>query len=244
MSNTLRTMIVLVLVLASRSVFAQQNKPALPQVLIIGDMVYMQHARGTLNELKGRASVKIASWPRSVLPSSTNMIEHLDQLLGLKDAAGKDVPEDKRPSWNLIHFNAGLGDLIHCVPNMNSHRVLPYTAGGVIRTDTKQYEMNLDTLVRLIRRKAPNAKIIWASTTPIRHSNTNVFKLGTEIEYNQVAVRVMKKHRVPINDMYNYVKDRIDMTKPAGFGFDPFHFDRQPLHPPIVAVVLKELKLR
>ena len=170
-------------------------------------------------------------------------IEHIDLLLGLKDAAGNDVPTDKRPDWALIHFNVGLGDLIYCVPNIKSHRVLPHNAGGVIRTDAMQYEKNLDTLARLLRQKAPGAKIVWASTTPIRHSRENVFKLGTEIEYNNVAARVMKKHAVPINDMYTFAKGLIDMDKPAGHGVDPFFFDRKPLHPPIVQSILAELSL-
>ena len=127
------------------------------------------------------------------------------------------------------------------MPNIKTHRVLPYDAGGVIRTDAMQYEKNLDTLVRLLRQQAPQAKLIWASTTPIRHSRENVFKLGTEIKYNEIAAGVMKKHDVPINDMYTFAKSLIDMDTPAGHGVDPFFFDRKPLHPPIVAVVLREL---
>mgnify|MGYP002622782977 CR=1 FL=1 len=237
MIRALRPFLALLLALAGGSVCAQQDKPALPHVLIIGDAIYRQHARGVLTELKEQANIQFANWPKAVLPNSTNAIEHIDLLLGLKDAAGNDVPEDKRPTWDLIHFNVGLGDLIYCVPHLQSHRVLPYTAGGVIRTDTRQYEQNLETLVRLLRQKAPTAKIVWASTTPIRHSRENVFKLGTEIEYNQIAARVMSKHGVPINDLYTYAKSLIDMDKPASHGVDPFFFDRKPLHPPIVEVV-------
>ena len=220
---------------------AQQDKPQLPSVLIIGDAVYHHHARGVTVDLKDRASVQWVGLPRAVLPSSTNMIEHLDVLLGIKDAAGNDVPADRRRTWDVIHFNAGLGDLIHCVPHIKSHRVLPHTAGGVLRTDATQYENNLDKLVRLLRQKAPDAKIIWASTTPIRDSRENVFKPGTEIEYNAIAARVMKKHGVPINDMYTYVRDRIDMDKPAGHGADPFNFDKKPIHPPIVEAICEAL---
>lgn len=234
-------MAVVALPLVCAPVAAQQEKPTLPRVLIIGDAVYQNHARTVSSVLKDRVNVQIVRWPKAVLPSSTNMIEHLDLLLGLKDAAGNDVPDPKRPTWDVIHFNAGLGDLIHCVPNIKSHRVLPYTAGGVLRTKATQYEKNLDTLVRLLKQKAPDAKIIWASTTPIRYSRQNVFKLGTEIEYNTIAARVMNKHGVPINDMYAYVRSFMDMDKPAGHGVDPFHFDKKPIHPPIVQTICKAL---
>ena len=241
MTCTLRNHLVGLLVLVSGSLSAQQDPLRLPNVLIIGDSVYQQHARGLLTELKSQANVQFASWPKFVLPNSANAIEDVDLLLGMKDAKGNDVPADKRPDWDLIHFNVGLGDLVYCVPNIKSHRILSFESGGVIRTDAKQYEQNLETLVRLFRQKAPGAKIIWASTTPIRHSRENVFRKGTEIEYNQIAARVMKKHDVPINDMYGYVRSFMDMDKPAGHGVDPFFFDRKPLHPPIAKMILREL---
>lgn len=244
MTKAFCNLLMVLLVLACAPVFAQQGKPALPRVLILGDSVYAQHTRGAADELRGQSIVHIAPWPKAVLPSSTNLIEHLDLLLGIKNAAGKDVPEDKRPRWDLIHFNVGLADLIYCVPEIKSHRVLPFTAGGVLRTDAKQYEKNLHTLVRLIKQKAPKAKIVWASTTPIRHSRENVFKKGDEIMYNQIAEHVMKKHGIPINDMYGYVLSFMDMDKPAGHGFDPFYFDKRPLHPPIVDVIIRELSLK
>jgi len=243
MTSTLRNILVVLLILTCGPVFAQQDKSQLPNVLIIGDSVYQQHARGVLTELKSQANVQFANWPKFVLPNSTNAVEDIDRLLGLKDAAGNDVPADKRPNWDLIHFNVGLGDLVYCVPNIKSHRILSFDYGGVIRTDAKQYEQNLETLVRLLKQKAPSAKTVWASTTPIRHSRENVFKKGTEIEYNQIAERVMKKHGVPINDMYNYVISFMDMDKPAGHGVDPFFFDRKPIHEPIQKYIMQELGL-
>ena len=243
MISALRNILVALMILSCGSVFAQQDKPQLPNVLIIGDSVYQQHARGVLSELKSQANVQFANWPKSVLPNSANAVEDIDILLGFKDAAGNDVPADKRSNWDLIHFNVGLGDLVYCVPNIKSHRILSFQYGGVIRTDAKQYEQNLETLVRLLRQKAPDAKIVWASTTPIRHSRENVFKKGTEIEYNQIAEGVMEKHAVPINDMYNYVISFMDMDKPAGHGVDPFFFDRKPINEPIHKTIIQQLGL-
>jgi hypothetical protein len=243
MKPALRNLVVVLLALLYAPLYAQQGEPALPSVLIIGDAVYHQHARGSINELKGQANVQFANWPKGVLPSSTNAIEHLDLLLGIKDAASKDVAEDQRPDWDLIHFNVGLGDLIHCMPNIKTHRAQPYNAGGVIRTDVKLYEKNLETLVLLLRQKAPHAKIVWANTTPIRHSRENVFKLGTEVEYNRIAEQVMIKHGVPVNDMYSYAISIMNMDKPASHGVDPFHFDGKPIHSPIVEIIARELNI-
>ena len=218
-----------------------QTQPAkkLPAVLVIGDAMYQQ-AQMVKQELKTSATVAFATWPAHVLPNSTNAIEQIDVLLGLKDANGKDVLESKQTTWDLIHLNVGLGDLIHRVPNLKSHRSLPYDLGGVITTDAAQYEKNLDTLIQLIRKKVPKAKIIWASTTPIRSSNAKFFKPGSEVEYNEIAARVMKKHGVPINPMHAYVKLIMNMDKPANQ--DPFFFDGKPIHSPIVETIARELK--
>jgi hypothetical protein len=53
----------------------------------------------------------------------------------------------------------------------------------------------------------------------------------------------MEKHGVPINDMYTFVKHLINMDKPAGFGADPFHFDKKPIHMPIVRVIEQIFRL-
>lgn len=237
-----RTAILLVVMLAflASPASAQSQQKKLPAVLVIGDMVY-QLAQGVKQELKDHATVSLAAWPAHLLPNSTNAIEQIDLLLGLKDAAGNDVPQAKQPTWDLVHLNVGLGDLIYRVPNLQSHRSLPYDLGGVITTDAAQYEKNLDALIQLIRKKAPKAKIIWASTTPIRSSNAKFFKPGSEVEYNQIAARVMKKHHVPINDMHAYALGVMNWDKPANQ--DPFHFDGKPMHPPLVDVIARELNI-
>lgn len=237
-----RTILTLLFVVLALPALAQ-DKP-LPNVLVVGDSIYWQHARGVTGDLKDRAAVTVVnSYHFGVLNSET-IKEHLDEILGRVDGNGKPVPKEKWPTWDLIHFNVGLGDLIHCVPGMKSLRVLPIDAGGVVSTDAKQYETNLDELVRRLRAAVPDAKLVWASTTPIRHSSSKVFRIGSEIEYNAIAERVMKRHRVPTNDMYSYVKHLIDMDKPAGHGADPFYFDKKPIQMPIVRIIEKTFGLK
>ena len=67
----------------------------------------------------------------------------------------------------------------------------------------------------------------------MRHSNTNVFEKGTEIEYNALAT----------NDMYTFVKGLIDMNKPACQGVAPFFFDRKPIQTSLREVLRKELSV-
>ncbi len=219
------------------------GQEAPPRVLIIGDAIAGMYSSQVAKELKDRARVEAAWRPTDMVLNSSTILLNLDQLLGRIDRNGKPVPKEKWPTWDLIHVNVGLGDLVHRVPNLKSMRLLPIPAGGVIATQSKQYERNLDELIRQLKAKSPQAKIIWANTTPIRFSRSKVFRLGSEIEYNTIAERVMKKHGVPINDMYGYVKSLIDMDKPAGHGADPFHFDRKPIHLPVTKMILGTLHI-
>jgi len=200
----------------------------LPRVLILGDSVYSQPATGAAQILQGRVELVFAAMRPGEVRNTTMALADLDRLLG-----------DSK--WDLIHFNFGLGDLVHRAPGMRAFRVLPRHAGGVRTTAPRQYERNLDDIVQRLR--TTGAKLIWASTTPIRHSESDVFQKGSELEYNKIAAKVMAAHKVPTNDMYTYVRDLIDMTRPASHGADPFFFDRKPLYPPIVRSVLKELDL-
>ncbi|MEO0477253.1 MAG: SGNH/GDSL hydrolase family protein, partial [Planctomycetota bacterium] len=208
---------------------------ALPRVLIIGDGIYSQHCRGATAALKGKADVVMAAWPQDEVANSSTVLEHLDILLGYQDRNGQPLPENKRPKWDLIHVNVGLGDLIHRAPTIETFRVMPIQMGGAVTTSKQQYASNLDELIRKL--KATGAQVVWASTTPIRHSRSNVFEKGSEIAYNAIADEVMAKHGVAVNDMYRFTSHLINMEKPAGHGADPFNFDKKPIHMPVVRVI-------
>jgi len=224
------------------SVQAEDDGP-LPRVLILGDSTYSHHTRDLQKLLKGKVDVVYALWQPDEIADTTTAIQLLDRHLARIDRNGNPVEQAKWPRWDLIHFNCGLGDLIHRAPGMKTFRVLPIHVGGIRNTTEDQYTKNLDTLVKAFKARAPEARLVWASTTPIRASATNVFKKGSEVTYNQIAAAVMKKHSVPTNDMYTFVKHLINMDKPAGFGADPFHFDKKPIHMPIVRVIEQMFQL-
>ena len=225
MSAVRHSISAVILIIISATVTADER---LPRVLIIGDRIYQQPAGETAKELKGQAEVVFARLEPGEIRSSETLLADLDRLLG-------DV------TWDLIHFNVGLGDLVHRAPGMKSFRVMARQVGGIRSTPPKRYEQNLKTIAA--RLKATRARIIWASTTPIRHSSTNVFEPGSEVSYNAVAERVMAEHNIPVNDMYGSVRALIDMQRPASHGADPFFFDRKPIHDPIVKVIQSELSL-
>ena len=202
---------------------------SLPRVLILGDQIYQQVASDLKKELRDKVEIHYPRNEPGFVWNSSSAVVMLDQYLG-----------DEK--WDLIHFNCGLGDLIHRMPKINSFRVMPRHAGGIRTTSAKNYKNNLNLLVQKL--KATGAKIFWGHTTPIRHSSTNVFEMASEIEYNAIASTIMTRHKVPVNDMYSHVKALINMEKPAGHGADPFSFERKPIHFPLREIIISNLGLK
>lgn len=149
----------------------------------------------------------------------------MDELLG-----------DKK--WDLIHFNFGLNDLMYKDPRTKAIRAMAKEAGGIRVSSPQQYEKKLRELVKQF--KGTGAKLIWASTTPIKTNYNGVLDAGSEIEYNKIAAKVMKENKVAINDMHAYVIANIKKSR----NNSPYWFNRQPLHPPMVTMILRELNLK
>ncbi|MEC8558032.1 MAG: SGNH/GDSL hydrolase family protein [Planctomycetota bacterium] len=217
------TLLVGVLSVTSTSFAALHAQEPLPRVLILGDSVYHQPTAELKKQFKGQAEITHPALPDSspVFNSST-VLDNLKQLLG------------ENP-WDLIIFNVGLGDLVHRDGKIKTLRVLPFHAGGIPATDAKTYERNLRELVARLR--ATESRLAWASSTPIRSSPKRVFKVGSEIEYNDIAAKIMRESKIEIVDMHTHVKGVIDMDKPAAHGADPFHFDRKPIHGPLAEII-------
>ncbi len=83
--------------------------------------------------------------------------------------------------WDVIHFNFGIHDR---------------------KTPLDVYEQRLEELVK--RLKATGATVVWASTTPIAedyHGGSN----ADLVNRNEVAARVMQRHAVATDDLYNWI---------------------------------------
>jgi hypothetical protein len=100
-------------------------------------------------------------------------------------------------SWDVIHFNWGIWD---------AH----YLNGGKIRTSPKDYEQNLRTLV--LRLKTTGAKLIWASTTPVKDLQQNGISVkGADIPIrNAIARKVMEENGIPINDLHQKMLPHVE----------------------------------
>ena len=110
--------------------------------------------------------------------------------------------------WDIIHFNFGLHDL-------------KIMEGGKHQVPLQDYESNLKQITA--RLKQTQAKLIWATTTPVPHGPTNPPRHLEDVQkYNAVAEKVMKDANVPINDLYTFALPKLaEIQRPNNVHFTP-----------------------
>ena len=106
-----------------------------------------------------------------------------------------DFPE----KVDVIHFNCGHWDAAHW---LNSSE--PVTSVG-------EYEKNIGIIIDILKRLFPNAKIIFATTTPmnpvdpIGHSENPRTNPDIDI-YNTVGAKEAKEHGIYVNDLNSFCR--------------------------------------
>ncbi len=101
--------------------------------------------------------------------------------------------------WDVIHFNFGIHDR---------------------KTPAADYEQRLETLIT--RMKQTGAKLIFATTTPVPPDTKDGPELVTQIaEKNEIALRVMKKQGVAIDDLHAFLIPQLkDIANPKDVHFN------------------------
>ena len=137
----------------------------------------------------------------------------LDVWVTPKHIGCKDLPADMKAifaqrSYDLILFN-----------DIGLHA---WTPG---RIPEGQYEPLMRAHLANLRKFAPKAKLIFASTTPMT-TKTRPIALDPEfnpliVKRNQIAAKVMQENQVPMSDYYGILVTKLDLA--AG---DRFHWTR------------------
>ncbi len=164
----------------------EQSSPTpLPRVLIIGDSISIGYTKAVRDLLKGKADVYRVSGNAG----HTGMgLAKLDDWI---------KPREGR-KWDVIHFNWGLWDLCYRNPKSKNQGRRDKVSGKLTHTP-QQYEKNLRLIVTKL--KTTDAKLIWASTTPVPDGESGRIK-GDDLVYNRVAAGIMKQNGIRINDLH------------------------------------------
>ena len=157
----------------------------LPKVLIMGDSISIGYTPHVVENLKGVAEV---------LRHKGNAGPTIRGVAKIEEWLGEE-------RWDLIHFNWGLWDMYGWEYHQEDR-------------SPKAYGKRLEFLVA--RLKKTGAQLIWATTTPAcpAHEATMKRRFKQEVlipkdlerKYLEVALGVMKKNGVQINDLHAFMK--------------------------------------
>lgn len=166
----------------------------LPRVLIIGDSISIGYTPPLAKMLDGKAFV--VHNEGNAGPSSRG-VANLEAWLGDRN-------------WDVIHFNHGLHDLKYVDANAKNVKA---KEDGDRQVSPGQYKENMKIITTRLKRTG--ATLIFATTTPVPKGVEGVFREPKDVKrYNKIARRIMKKHKVPINDLYGFIRPRLgDLQK-------------------------------
>jgi lysophospholipase L1-like esterase len=107
----------------------------------------------------------------------------------------------REQAFDVIHFNNGM-----------------HGAGY----SEEEYAAALPALLATLRRYAPNAKLIWASTTDVRqrnHLETADPKTDRIVQRNRAAAAIVQKENIPTDDLFSLVRGHPDYHAEDGVHF-------------------------
>lgn len=202
------------------------SKSRLPNVLIIGDSISIGYYPFVKEKLKGIAKLNRPMLPEGGFQNcagTTKGVEKIDQWIG-------------ETKWDLIHFNFGLHDIKHIDPLTGKNSK---SFDDPHQASPDQYEKNLKLIVKKL--KNTKAKLIFASTTPYPDEGLKpARKPGMHKIYNSIALRVMKKNKIFINDLHAFVMPRIkELQRPNNVHFSKYGSEE--LSKVVVKSILKHL---
>lgn len=164
----------------------EQRNSSSKAVMLIGDSIRMGYCEFVKDYLQNVADVY---YPEDNCRFAQNILVCLGWWADL-------VPDKEKVA--VVHWNSGHWDIAKW---HGEHRPL---------NDIEEYCAMLERIHNAIVRIFPNAKVIFATTTPM---NPNGMPAANErttaeiIEYNKAAVKTMNKLGAEVNDLFETAKD-------------------------------------
>lgn len=176
--------------------------PRLPRVLIIGDSISVGYTDEVRKLLAGKANVyRVVD---NAGPSSSVVLKLAEWL----------APTNG--TWDVIHFNCGLHDIKLGTGGKDNQ---PYATSDGHQVPPEEYERNLCQIVAKFQ--TTGAALIWCSTTPVPAGKLDPPRQPDDVvKYNTIALNVMTKNGVAIDDLFAAVLPRLaDIQLPQNVHF-------------------------
>ena len=166
-------------------------------ILLIGDSIRMGYDKYVKLALEDEAEVW---YPEENCRFTQYVLRYLHEWVA--KSGGK---------VDCLHWNAGLWDCLHMF-------------GDEAATPLDLYAQYIDRICRRIRTVLPDAKVIFATSTPVNEAGyldpERFWRKNREIEaYNAAAVEIVTKYGFAVNDLYGLMRD-----VPLRFYSDKTHF--------------------
>ncbi|MDO6487556.1 SGNH/GDSL hydrolase family protein [Colwellia sp. 6_MG-2023] len=172
-----------------------KNNPSLPNVLIYGDSISIHYTKQVRENIENRANVYRLYRNGS---DSGGFIAKMDKMHSTMQNVA--LQDRWTFNWDVIHFNVGLHDLKYVKAGKLDK------ANGKLTASIDEYKTNLRNIIIYLKKLAPEATLIFATTTPVPEGEKGRFA-GDAIKYNTAALSVLKNFpEVQINDLYQLTK--------------------------------------
>ncbi len=204
------------------------SKKDLPNVLILGDSISIGYTPFVKKILEEKAHVYRPlneKGDNENCQGTINGVKYIDHWIG-------------KTKWDIIHFNFGLHDLKRVDPITGRNSKRPKDP---LQSNPKQYKRNIREIVeKLIK---TNATLIFATTTPYPDYLTGAIRdPGLSKKYNKIAIKVMKRNKILINDLYNFVLPRMkELQLPNNVHFN--QKGSEELGKRVVDIICNQLKI-
>lgn len=168
------------------------------KIVLIGDSIRMGYDKYVKMALEGVAEVY---YPEANCRFAAQIVRHLSEWKE-EMGCGEDV--------DLVHWNAGLWDNL-------------IIADGMHHFPLEIYKIYVERVCRLIGQLFPQAKMVFAATTPISEElfqrlNYKRYNRDTE-KYNEAAFEIVRRYGGTINDLYTLMKEA-----PESYHSDQTHY--------------------
>jgi len=131
--------------------------------------------------------------------------------------------------WDVILFNFGLHDMVH-KDSSGKYDVV----NGSIAVPLKEYKKNLEAIADKLNETT--AKVIFVTTTMVPEGASGR-KTPSVPEYNEVALKVMKKKNIQVVDLYQpSLEIHPSNSKPKDVHYTPKGYEL------LATILVKEIK--
>jgi len=169
-------------------VLQEGNEPDLPNLLVLGDSIVGQYSTFLRGAMFRKANVRTGATAFDHQPDWAEIVRL--QVTEPELAQG-------RP-FDLIQFNWGQ----HALKWMQGKEYSREPKEGFTRCiPLERYGAELEKLV--IELKKTGRPLMWATTTPANNGS----QPDDAEAYNTLALQVMQKHQVPVNDLYRFARN-------------------------------------